>query len=247
MKIGRFTTSHVSFLPKRVLMAVLLGCGLALGIIGGISATTIAHVEQVQLAGNVMVYGSNTLYGMKLYENLAQKERALAAANKQIERLVLIRKWPNTITIVTVARKPLAVIQTERGTLTLDREAYILKRERRDDTVATGSALPEISFYQHLVYDQYQVGDRLAYDEIQKALQILGYLKEREGFQDVDIAISSQNVIRCRVDGAEVLFAAEKSVETQGFVLHQLLEQFARSGRTYRTIDLRFDKPVVVF
>ena len=233
-------------LPARVIMAAAAGIVLATVLLVGYRATTVSHIELVQVAGNSQVIGSNTLYGTSMLWGISDAEKQLQQANPQIKQLVLVRKWPDTMVIMTVARKPVAWIQADVGIMTVDTQGYILRRER-DKSATRSAGLTEVTLFQRLAFDQYQVGDQLQIYQLKNALSILEYLTQQEALTVEHIAIGSANVIRCSVNDAEIIFAADKDVQVQGYVLHQLLEQFARSGRTYRTIDLRFDKPVVVF
>ncbi len=246
MKVPHLSAPSGIRFPSRVIAAAAAGIVLATVLVVGYRMTTVSHIDMVRVAGNAQVIGSNTLYGTSMLWGVTDREKQLQDANPHIEKLVLVRKWPDTLVLMTVARKPVAWIQADAGVMTVDTNGYVLRRER-DESATRSAELTQISLFQRLAFDQYQVGDRLTINQLHSALAILEYLTQREALAVKHIAIGSANVIRCSVEDAEIIFAADKDVQVQGYVLHQLLEQFTRSGRTYRTIDLRFDKPVVVF
>lgn len=226
----------------------VFGVLLGTAAIGLYHYTKIQSIRIVPVGEAATVYGSDALYGVSFLEDTSSIERRLRADNPHIKQLLVLRRWPNELTIMTVSRRPLAQVSTDGGVFFLDDEGVILKRTRRSDGGEKPSVnLPDIQFYQRILYDSYQVGDTLPFREIIHSLAILKHVQERESLDVLHIAISSQNVIRCSLSNATIAFASDRSVDEQGYVLHQLLKQFRTTGRTFQSIDLRFDKPVVVF
>ena len=242
--------SSLSKRARRVYLIAACLFGLLISVFG-ITLYHYTKIQQIRIVAvgeSTPVYGSDGLYGVSFFETTASIERRLKENNRHIKQLLVLRRWPNELTIMTVARRAVAQISTDGGVFYLDEEGVILKRTRLAEVDEKEmSAFPDIQFYQRILYDSYQVGDTLPFREIIHSLAILTHMRERESLDVVHIAISSQNVIRCSLRNATITFAADRSVEEQGYVLRQLLKQFRTTGRTFQSIDLRFDKPVVVF
>ena len=60
------------------------------------------------------------------------------------------------------------------------------------------------------------------------------------------IDISSLDMLGFNLDGKKLLFTTEKPVETQAYILEKVVGQFKIEGKDFKSLDLRFDKPVIV-
>lgn len=71
-------------------------------------------------------------------------------------------------------------------------------------------------------------------------------LKENVPFSKINIASDSSFLIVLR-DGGEVAISQKKNLESQISSLQVILSRLTIEGKKFRLLDLRFDKPVIVF
>ena len=71
-------------------------------------------------------------------------------------------------------------------------------------------------------------------------------LKENVPFSKINVASDSSFLIVLR-DGGEVAISQKKNLESQISSLQVILSRLTIEGKKFRLLDLRFDKPVIVF
>lgn len=167
--------------------------------------------------------------------------RDLQLRNSSIQSISVDRSFPSTLKIRITVRKPHVALQvSDGGTFLLDREGVILNR-----TLEYTGPLPILKYYQTFPYKQYQVGDKIDYNDLVTALYFVEQLNGF-GYPAKRIDIDGLYMIRLLVSEDKMFFAtSEKDREVQMYQLKELLRQFKIQGKDFKTIDLRFDKPVI--
>ena len=101
-----------------------------------------------------------------------------------------------------------------------------------------------INYYQKLNFYSYSSGDYLDLRDIKLgvsftvALATLGY--------DVDILdINDSDMLLCNVGDKTIIFTTAKDAKLQLYELREIIRQFKIKGNDFKSIDLRFEKPII--
>ncbi len=197
----------------------------------------------------VLVIGSSA-EEKKVIETFFMKKNLLFLQDKDIvshiiDRFPMLtitridRQYPNTLMLYLLVEKPFASILTDGGYISVSQKGIVLKKERNGPAPS-----PEISFYQPIRHNEYQVGQVVSYAQIQKTLVFLKVLVD-EGYQVETVAIDSVDMIACKTRGFTVAFSQKRETELQKYELRQLVKQLKIGALRVKRLDLRFDKPVV--
>lgn len=227
----------------RILAVVWLAAALAVGMIYLYRTYEVKKVVvEVAEGQTTNLVGLSDLRGdSMLLINEKNLEKGLQNQNPTLQSITVARDFPSTLKIRVTVRKALAALQvSDNGVFVLDGSGVILLRQQK----YTGP-LPQIKYYQLFPYKQYQVGDVLDFKDLVTALYFVdalngfGYISKR-------IDIDGLYMIRLLVIGDKTFFVtSEKDREVQMFQLKELLRQFKIQGKDFKTMDLRFDKPVI--
>lgn len=150
-------------------------------------------------------------------------------------------RFPNTLILTVEKEKPLAYIETDHGYLALSKDGTIVMKERFEKVPS-----PSLSFYQTIHHLEYQMGQKIGFTAILRALTFISFLEE-EGYQVETVAIDSVDMIACKTKGFEVAFSQSRPVELQTHEVRQIIRQMKVGTLKVVRLDLRFDKPVVQF
>ncbi|MCX6732653.1 MAG: hypothetical protein NTV98_03890 [Candidatus Roizmanbacteria bacterium] len=148
-------------------------------------------------------------------------------------------KFPNTLILVIEKEKPIAYLVTDYGYIALAKSGTIVMKER-----ATEIPSPSINFYQTIYHSEYQMGQKIGFTAIERALTFISLL-ESEGYSVETVAIDSVDMIACKTKGFEVAFSQSRPIELQTHEVRQIIRQIKVGTLKAVRLDLRFDKPVV--
>lgn len=146
---------------------------------------------------------------------------------------------PNSVFLVVEKDKPVAFLQTDYGYVALSDTGTVVQKER-SDTIPN----PVIHFYQTIHHSEYQMGQKVGFSAIQRALVFISLLSN-EGYQTETVAIDSVDMIACKTKGFEVAFSQTRPIELQVHEVRQIIRQIKVGALRIGRLDLRFDKPVV--
>lgn len=226
-----------------VLAAIWLAVAFAAGLIYIYQTYAIKRILVTVDAGATShLVGLNDLHGTSmLLVNEKQIERDLQKRNPTVYSILVARNFPSTLRIRIIHRKPLVALQvSDDGTFVMDREGVILLRQQKYE-----GTLPPLKYYQTFPYNQYQVGDVIDYKDLITSLYFVDTLTGF-GYPSKRIDIDGLYMIRLLVIDDKTFFVtSEKDREVQMYQLKELLRQFKIQGKDFKTIDLRFDKPVI--
>ncbi len=202
---------------------------------------------------NIIVVAENknavNLKGLKPLENQViffinenKLKNDLVIENPLIERVDVKKKLPDTLTLIPHFASSIAQIQVDNGFFHLSKNGRILKKTKRKI-----DSFPLINFYQKFNYQSYQTGDYLKYTEIIYSLKAIEKIKTL-GFNNIkEIKINNINLIICRVDNKEIYFNSEKEIDKMLYELETIIKKIKQEKKNFRKLDLRFNKPIVVF
>jgi len=147
--------------------------------------------------------------------------------------------YPNRLSLSIYKEAAFAYLKTDLGYITLSKNGIILAKERN-----TISPQPAITFFQTVPHTQYQVGEKITFSAIQRALYFLTLMDE-VGYRVETVAIDSVDMIACKTKGFEVYFSQTRELRLQSNEVRQLVRQLKAGALKIVRLDLRFDKPVV--
>lgn len=148
-------------------------------------------------------------------------------------------QFPDTVYVVIKKESPFAYLQTDYGYLTLSQTGTVLKKDRSPD-----QPKPFITFYQTVYNTEYQVGQKISYSAVVRALKFISVLTDA-GYATETVAIDSVDMIACKTKGFEVAFSQTRPIDLQIHEVRQITEQVKIGALRIERLDLRFDKPVV--
>jgi hypothetical protein len=109
------------------------------------------------------------------------------------------------------------------------------------------TSIPVINYYQKLNNDSFQTGDWIDYEDIKQTLFFIDKLNQIN-LKTLIIDISGQDMLVFNLNGdKKIIFSIKKAKELQDYQLELIIRQFKIEGKEYKTIDLRFNKPVIGF
>ncbi|HRN71077.1 MAG TPA: FtsQ-type POTRA domain-containing protein [Candidatus Woesebacteria bacterium] len=161
--------------------------------------------------------------------------------NAYVKTVEVTKQYPDTLTLHISYYVPLAVLKVPDGYFLLGDEAVILEKNRTE----FAHKLPHITYYQNIPFAHYQAGQQLDFKDIQDSLfylQKLSVLKQTIN----SIDITGFHMLGLYTSEEVYLFSAEKERDQQVYQLEAVMREFMISGRKIKSLDVRFDKPVVV-
>ncbi len=106
--------------------------------------------------------------------------------------------------------------------------------------------LPVINYYQQFDFFQLNLGSRIDYKDLTTALFLVK--KSHDINLKIDsIDINGLSMIVFNLKDKKIYFTSQKSSEEQAYELETLIKQFKIEAKDFKTLDLRFDKPIVSF
>ena len=157
----------------------------------------------------------------------------LLSTNPLLADVKLKRKLPHTLQIVTIARRPEAVLVSRGRRLLLDKEGIVI-----------GEWFPEV-VYPRLVFDvdTPATGRRIADPAV---VTSLGLISEISSWLIIDeITVLDSSSLQARSGKTNIFIPQQVSPSTTANTLQTLIAGFRIKGILPTTIDLRFDKPVI--
>jgi len=198
---------------------------------------------QIQIIGNSP---SDTINGLDIVHNrsslfLSEKEveTALYNANPSVADVTVHKIYPHTLALKIRYSTPLSYLEVNDGYFLLSEDGRIIDRIH---TIQVER--PIIHYYQKLNYFSSSTGASIMYRDVRLALYFLK-IALALGLQITNIDINGINMIGLYSQDKKILFTTEKDQELQKYQLETIMHQFMKDGKDYKTIDLRFDKPVV--
>ena len=159
------------------------------------------------------------------------KKNFLGAKKIEVEK-----KYPNKIKIAIEERVPIAVIYNEDEYFLLDSDGYVI------GVVEEGySNLPKIKYE-----DEISVGAVLEKDIVPVSIEILKFAEKENMKIDSLIFYPKYTKLYTGKD-TEVLISYNKNTEESLRIVKALLEKSMSEEKTIKTIDLRYDKVIVLY
>lgn len=168
-------------------------------------------------------------------------EKNLLEKNPLLKGSLVEKKFPNELSVEIYTYRPIASFKVREGYFILSEDGKILAKTKNLD-----NNLSLIQYYQLFDYYYHQAGDILDYKDILKTIFFLKQLNDF-GFVVERIDINSLSMIVFNLRGTQIFFSSEKDSKKQLYEFENIIKRFNIEGKQFKSLDLRFDKPIVKF
>lgn len=216
---------------------------------------SIKSIEVVSELPADKIIGINTLKNKNIFFlSVKESEEALLSQNPGVAHISIQKHYPNSLIILIRPTAPLAYLRLNGGYALLDDNSKIVAKTKTPE-----KPLPLINFYQLFDFAQMRIGETLIYKEMVAAIYLL------KSAQDLNLRVESIDInglsmivfnVKNPARGGEshptdmpvtILFSGEKNKDKQAFELETIIKRFKIEAKEFKTLDFRFDKPVVTF
>jgi cell division septal protein FtsQ len=161
--------------------------------------------------------------------------------NAYVRNVEVTKQYPDTLSLKMSYYSPLAILAVPDGFFLLGDEAVILEKSRK----AFSNKVPQITYYQNVPFSNYQAGQELNFKDIKDSLFYLQKLSAmKQTINSIDI--KGFHMLGLYTSDEVYLFSSEKERDQQVYQLEVTMREFMVSGKKIKSLDVRFDKPVVV-
>lgn len=162
-------------------------------------------------------------------------------SNPQVKGVTVYKSEPGVVDVEIQQRKPVAQLQSTDGYFLLCEEGVVIEKRRE-----AFPSSPIITYYQSIPFASTQAGSKIDFTDITTAIQLVQKLQQ-SGLTVTDIAINGSHVIRLTTEKSkEILVTSEKDLKQTIYELETIIRETARRDIEFKSIDLRFEKPVYV-
>jgi hypothetical protein len=227
---------------KKQKKLLLVGIGLLILIIGQLLISgPLFEVRQIVISGNADIF-ANTSWLTKsrnlLYLSSANFEQDLKTHYPFVDKAFVTKRFPNTLELTVFERSPIAILSANTG--------FVFD--------ATGVVLPLISRYSIGMYSRIycpvsnlKIGKTVEDKSISLALYLISELRKSASVEITQVDCSEdRQLLTLKINQSQVLISPEQSQNYLASSLQFLLKQFRIDGKWPDTVDLRFDKPVLI-
>lgn len=217
-------------------VVTLVGVGFVCGFFSwGITRLfTITNIEVIGEGITIEVDAAKLPKNLLLFP-VGQVSADLLRDNALVGDVIIKKKYPNTLQITAVARKPFVIAGIEEERYLLDKQGIVLKKY----PIETGLPLIRIAVAQ---------GEPGVEISDQEVLAAVHFLRETRTFISVrEITQYDTMSLRAQSTTMSIVFARSSDIQLLIRTLQTVLAGFKIKGTLPTTVDLRFDKPVVTF
>lgn len=225
-------------LPKRTLI-----------LIAFLSAILLSFLVYKTLAvATIELHGAQTIIGLDQFSmkplfliNSSIASQELLVKNPSFESIEIAPQYPNKLIITATKSTKVGALKVSNGFYEISSSGKVLAKVR-----AIEGKLPLILLQQLLPYESYSVGQIMSNREIIFSAYLLGQFAQNN-IPIETVEMQGFDVVLCKGAGHTYVFSASKDKVAQFADFAVIFRQFFVEGKKYSTIDVRFDKPVVVF
>ena len=196
----------------------------------------VINKEKVNLLGTSEYFNKNLL--LISSENIVQ---TLKNKNSLVKNIIVQKKLPNSLILIVDLYTPLADIITSNGYFRISEDGRILSKLKNYD-----KSYPLITYYQKLNYYSYSNGDFINLKDIETSLFFLKFLQNSSLIID-SVDIKDKDMLIFNLGSRKIILTNNKEIGFQQYSLDEILKSFRVTGKIFKVIDLRFEKPVIEF
>lgn len=163
----------------------------------------------------------------------------------QVETVKIKKRYPHKILFELTSRKPVAALAIELFPFSLTGVYYLVDQE--GIMVKKMEENPNLPLVLVKNDPQLQAGDKINQEEILKTIEILIGMKFHLLEPKITRVISLREIEIWLENEVLVLFNGEKDIDIQLDSLQFIYTRSKIEGKQIKKIDLRFDKPVVLY
>jgi len=171
----------------------------------------------------------------------SQLENNLKSINSSIKTIEIEPIFPDKVKVIVDFYEPMAILIGVDINFYLSADSRILFK-----TKDAQEELTLINYYQKLPDFLYKTGDYLSFSDIKMAVELIDFFNQIS-FAVKKVDIKSDDMLIFNLGDKEILLTDKKDKNWQKTQLKKIIKQFKIEGKEFKKIDLRFDKPVVVF
>ena len=159
--------------------------------------------------------------------------------NPFIKNLEVQKKLPNSLVLIPDLYTSIADIIVSNGYFRISDDGRILLKLKNYDR-----SYPLITYYQKLNYYSYNTGDIISLNDIKTSLYFLKFLQNSSIIVD-SVDIKDKDMLVFNSEDKKIILTNNKDINLQEYALDEILKSLRVSGKYFKVIDLRFDKPIV--
>ncbi len=226
--------------PFKYFLSIILALLLFFGLYGMDKLFLVTEII-LQSPGKI-----SNIYGLENYRNknlvilsIPKMAEKIKTQNPLIKSVQIKKIYPHKLIINIEKYEPFAVIKNSDEYFYLSQDGrFLYKNTKFNDS------LPVIYYYQK--FNQYiiGVGDWITFQDIIFSLHFIKTLSDLGLIVD-RVDINGTDMILCKIGDKQIVFTTKISRELQVYELEQIIRQFKIKGQDYKSIDLRFEKPVI--
>lgn len=203
---------------------------------------TVKIIEVKNLSSHKALSNLEALKGQNLlFLNEKDTESFLVDQNPGIVSISVHKVYPSHLQVEVSFYQPLALFKANTGYFALAQNGQIIAKEK-----GTGTQLPVINYYQKMDYAAFNTGEKLEYKDIKTSLNLLKIVLNL-GLNVDTIDVDGTDVIVFNLKGKTINFSTARAINTQQYELETIVRRFKIEGKDFKSLDLRFDKPIVKF
>lgn len=203
----------------------------------------IKYIKLNSATNSIQIKGISALQNENLVVlSTKDTEELIIKNNPYVKKVTVQKEYPDTLILNVTFNKPRAYLRVKDGFYLLTDNAYILEKNRE----VKKPKLPVITYYQNVPFAANQAGEQILAKDIQDSLFFLNKLQSMKvPINSIDI--DGIHMLGLYTENQKFFFSSEKDIKKQEYQLAAAVSEFNVSGKKFQSLDLRFDKPVVVF
>lgn len=184
---------------------------------------TLVSIDQNRISKNLLFFPSESLRSQIL------------ANNPWLADVRFEKKFPGTLRIVPVKRRPVAILHSADRTVLVSDNGVVLSDGDN------GNILPRL----FIPTPAFRIGQKIEDERVRQSLALItGLIHE---FVFTKITYEEGKYLRAKTDTSDIIFVQDKPIGDVIATLQTLLSGFRIKGTLPKVVDLRFDKPIVTF
>lgn len=235
--LTQFLTKLKSFVFFLLTVAVVFTLAYVVNFLFEVKNVEVTGVSKNHKVLGLAAFEGGNLVLLSPHEVSAQ----LIKKNPSVRKVEVEKKYPSTLRIRIELYRPKVELAVNVGYFILAEDGRILEKSK-----TRSGSYTSFNYYQKLNYFTYGAGDFIEFKDIQDSIFFVKTL-ENMGFKVDVVDINNRDMLLCNIGEKKIIFTSEKDRALQQYEVGQILKQFKIEGKDFRSVDLRFEKPVVKF
>lgn len=202
----------------------------------------IKKIELVSSMNFSLVNRDEILNKSLLFINKEKIADRIIKDNFNVKTAKVEKVLPDRLKVEVSFYEPCASLIVSKGFFNLSCDGRILQKINK-----LQANLPLVNYYQKLNNGSFSTGDWINFNDLKNSLLIAEKLKQIN-LIILTIDIKGQDMLVFNlIDNKQIVFSNNKDKNVQEYQLELIIKQFKIEGKTFKKIDLRFEKPIIQF